>query len=158
VLHQRIVQKAVDDGVPLNSHNIASKKQLADMAYSIRPWSRPGQQRPQAQRFGHHRGVCMTDTTFQVVERKLLLTTLLIMTDDGMAVPVGWFVHSNKSEEDCKLFFNALHEATGRTSAPRAVLRDFDRAIANAIRAVWPQAENLGDLWHVRGGLVHLYL
>lgn len=42
MLHQRIVQKAVDDGVPLNSHNIPSKKQLADMAYSIRRAQLPG--------------------------------------------------------------------------------------------------------------------
>lgn len=178
-LHDKCVFDAIKCYGPdaeISSRDVPSKKQIENIKYKLRRDELPGPNAVQnilsehaasvrkfalhpgvhivimapgqAELLSAHRGDCVIDTTFDCVEGKLYLTTLLALVE-GVGVPVAFYIHSGKSELDYTEFLQCVHEATQQRAAPASVLRDFDNAIRNAIKTVWPRSDNLGDLWHL---------
>lgn len=99
--------------------------------------------------FAAYRGHLMIDTTFDIVEGKLYLTSLLAVHEGFFTVPVAWFIHNTRSGEEYTAFLKKLYDASGNRAQPSAVLRDFAVELRNAITAIWPNVGNFGDLFHL---------
>ena len=161
---------------PVSTHEVATRKQLENMSYQLRRAQLPTPDAlqnllllypkqilkvdlhptvrivfsdpEQLELLASPQHYLLIDTTFEVSELKLYLTTILAVFN-GFGVPGAWFLHSSKSEIEYHWFLNFVQEATARRCQPLAVLRDFDCGIRNASRAVWPSVPNFGDFWHL---------
>lgn len=92
------------------------------------------------------------DTTFDLVEDKLKLTTLLAqpLTVD-MLVPLAWCIHSGMDAAEYTHLFRSVVDASTSCSLKMrlsAIFTDFDLSLRNALQAVWSGIPHHGDLFH----------
>lgn len=89
----------------------------------------------------------LVDGTFDICEMDLTLTTVMAVLPD-YAIPVAFFIHSSKVEEEYTWFFNELKKLSGLKMNPIKVSSDFENALRNATRSCFPNATYCGDLFH----------
>lgn len=87
------------------------------------------------------------DGTFNVAELGLSLTTVMLIVE-RVNVPVAWFLSDGATAADYAVFFTQLKELTRNAFRPITALVDFELAIHNALRQVFPEISVLGDAFH----------
>lgn len=95
--------------------------------------------------------VLLLDTTFKLVINNILLTTLLVQAPDQykkVYFPLAWMVHGGTETAEVYGEFLRTVNLHAGGMRPKVVLRDWSKAIKKAIQGIWPQAKNVGDLWH----------
>jgi hypothetical protein len=92
-----------------------------------------------------HDLILAVDSTFDLVEGKLYVSTVMGIIE-GIGVPLAWMVHNRTTQEAYAHYLTNLKNHTEMN--PLAILRDFDLALENAAKQVFPRSRTVGDLWH----------
>lgn len=102
-----------------------------------------------------HGSVIMVDGTFNYVEDKYDVLTLLMPYDNGTGgskkgIPVMWIIADGKSEENYKrIFKNIKEDIFNNTWRPTDFLTDFKNALQNGILYGLPNTRVYGDSFHL---------
>ena len=83
------------------------------------------------ERFGD--SYLLIDSAQDLIQEKLVLTTLMVATPNGTAVPVAWFISEDLVEQSYDFFFDTLFDLCKRPVFPERVVGDFDQALSNAV-------------------------
>ncbi len=96
------------------------------------------------------RGFTFVDTTFKLIEKQYLLTTIMVQIQGTWGVPAAWLISSATTTEVYSYFFWQLgaHHQTVHGYQPHSILSDFDLAIHAAATEVWSGVLFIGDLFH----------
>jgi hypothetical protein len=88
------------------------------------------------------------DGTFDLCEEKVVLTTIMLSIGE-LGVPAFFFMLSDsRSSRTYQLFLRQLKEFVDNTYDPENVFGDYETAIHEAIRVVFPNARYFGDSFH----------
>ncbi len=95
-------------------------------------------------------GFTFVDTTFKLIEKQYLLTTIMVQIQGTWGVPVAWLISSATITEVYSYFFRQLgaHCQTVHGYWPYSILSDFDLVIRAAATEVWSGVLFVGDLFH----------
>lgn len=86
------------------------------------------------------------DGTFDVCELKLMLTAIVISVN-GIAVPVAFMLGNSKKEESYRAFFELIKNRCHHNLNLRAVLTDFEEGLRHAASGAFSCA-SFGDRFH----------
>ena len=81
---------------------------------------------------------------------------------DEQGLPCAFCILPNKKQSTYELMLNLIKEKVGPDSGPSTIVIDFELAMVNAVRAVFPDTKQLGCQFHFRSaiwknvGLKHL--
>mmetsp|Transcript_18272 Transcript_18272/g.25593 ORF Transcript_18272/g.25593 Transcript_18272/m.25593 type:complete len:578 (-) Transcript_18272:35-1768(-) len=91
----------------------------------------------------------LIDTTFNVTEQGIVLTTVMVNTYDGLFVPAAWLLHDSAEKEVYVKFLKILVELTKNKMHLQAVLSDFDGSVSGACSEVL-HCPWFGDYFHFK--------
>lgn len=109
---------------------------------------------PEQRRFLTTNGnYAFVDGTFNVCSQPdIVLTTLMVATEDNWGIPVAWMLCDSGRAEDYATFIRAIQAATLEVSPhgfnPVAFVTDFDLALQKGLNLVVPTASLHGDYFH----------
>ncbi|XP_037501563.1 uncharacterized protein LOC119375459 [Rhipicephalus sanguineus] len=105
-----------------------------------------------AQQLESARGIIFVDSTASCDETKSNVTVLLTATKAG-AVPIGVLIHSSQNTCGYEVAFRLLKHhiplCFGNAQAPHVFMTDNSRPEKDALRSVWPSAQQLLCHFHV---------
>jgi len=87
------------------------------------------------------------DGTHGLLEQGMTLTTVLYEIE-RIGIPVAWFLHTGKAEDDYVLLLQDLLRETKNLMQPQGIFLDFETALKNALVKTFPQIPIYGDRFH----------
>jgi hypothetical protein len=91
--------------------------------------------------------ILFIDGTFDICEQKLILTTVM-MSVDGIGVPAAWLLSNSKTTDNYEAFFKCLSTIAENKLDPKFILCDYEIALREAPKRVWPSVVVYGDAFH----------
>ncbi len=94
-----------------------------------------------------HSAYLFTDGTIDTYEGRLLLTMAMVLVEE-VGIPLAFFLHSHKTQEEYPYFFKMLKSLTDNCLNPRGIFGDYEDALRAAAEQVFSSAIYNGDYFH----------
>ena len=93
--------------------------------------------------------VILMDSTYRCNNRKMPLSSIMVMDGNGRGQIVAHALLKNERQETLKSFLSTFHELNATAIQAKVFLVDKDFNEMAVLRSLWPESEIFLCLWHV---------